>query len=167
MSLTAKQEAFAVSVAKGATGADAYRAAYDAKGMKPETLHKRVGDLLKHGGIAGRIEALRAPALRKAELSVERTLLEVGRVSGSDLRRLMHPDGRPKQPHEWDDDIAAAVSSVEYDKDTGQISKLKLWDKNAGLEKAMKHLGLFERDNTQQREHLVLKIETAAPVVRR
>jgi DNA-binding Lrp family transcriptional regulator len=74
--LTSKQEAFAVAVAKGATHADAYRASYDATGMSEKTLHKRVGELLKHGGITGRISALRAPALERAALDVERTVSE-------------------------------------------------------------------------------------------
>ena len=77
VALTAKQEAFAAAVAKGATGADAYRAAYDARNMRAETLHKRVGELLKHGGIAGRIAELRAPALRRHQVSAEKTTDEI------------------------------------------------------------------------------------------
>lgn len=178
MSLTAKQEAFAVAVAKGATGADAYRAAYDVGRMTSETLHKRVGELMKHGGIAGRIEALRAPALAKAGLSVERTLQEVGHISHVDPRRFYREDGTMKPPSEWDDAMAAAVSSVEAipvalapkaGESEGRIGynyKIKFWDKNAGLEKSMKHLGLFERDNAQGRDSLVLRIEAARPVTR-
>jgi phage terminase small subunit len=33
----------------------------------------------------------------------------------------------------------------------GQVKKVKLWDKNSALEKAMKHLGLFEKDNSQDK----------------
>jgi hypothetical protein len=77
VALTAKQEAFAAAVAKGTTGADAYRGAYDARNMRAETLHKRVGELLKHGGIAGRIAELRAPALRRHQVSADKTMDEI------------------------------------------------------------------------------------------
>jgi hypothetical protein len=33
-----------------------------------------------------------------------------------------------------------------------------LWDKYAALEKAMKHLGLYNRDNRQQSENLSLQV---------
>lgn len=75
--LTSKQEAFAVAVAKGSSASDAYRAAYDAGKMSPETLHKRASELQNHGGVAGRIAALRAPALEASSASVERTMREV------------------------------------------------------------------------------------------
>lgn len=168
MSLTAKQEAFAVAVAKGANASDAYRAAYDASRMSLETLHKRASELLKHGGVAGRIEALRAPALRKSELSVERTLQEVARLAYFDPRTLYRGDGQLKRPDEWDDDTAAGVASIEVleeyegkgdDRElVGFTKKLKLWDKNSAIEKAMKHLGLFERDNAQRGESLNLQV---------
>ena len=32
------------------------------------------------------------------------------------------------------------------------------WDKNRALEMAMKHLGLFERNNAQQRENLQIQV---------
>jgi hypothetical protein len=46
-------------------------------------------------------------------------------------------------PTEWDDDTAAAISHISA---TGPVP----FDKIAALEKAFKHLGLYERDNTQR-----------------
>jgi phage terminase small subunit len=43
----------------------------------------------------------------------DRVLLEIARLGFSDLRRLFHEDGRLKGPHEWDDDTAASISSIE------------------------------------------------------
>jgi hypothetical protein len=40
----------------------------------------------------------------------------------------------------------------------GYTKKLKLWDKNAALDKAAKHLGLYERDNAQLMRPVSLKI---------
>ena len=58
---------------------------------------------------------------------------------------------------ELDDDRAAMISAIEVDAD-GRLTRIRLWDKNAALEKAMKHLGLYNRDNTQRSENLSLQV---------
>jgi hypothetical protein len=40
----------------------------------------------------------------------------------------------------------------------GRTVKVKLWDKNRSLDMAFKHQGLYERDNTQKAENLVVKV---------
>lgn len=176
--LTKKQEAFAVAIAKGEKGADAYRAAAYGKGMAAKTVHEAASRLLRNGKVEARIEALRKPALRNTGLSVERTLLEVRRVSQVDPRRFYREDGSQKPPSEWDDDMAAAVSSCEAipvvlkaatsraKAVIGYTYKIKFWNKNAGLEQSMKHLGLFEKDNAQSRESLALIVKEAKKVAR-
>jgi phage terminase small subunit len=60
MRLTPKQEAFAQAVASGMTQADAYRSAYNADKMKPETIQNSAYKLMQDGDITARIEELRA-----------------------------------------------------------------------------------------------------------
>jgi phage terminase small subunit len=97
-------------------------------------------------------------------LAVERTLAELARVCFSDVRKLYNQDGSLKKVNELDADTAAAVASFEVeevelgDKVVRRTIKVKLWDKNAGLEKAMRHLGLNNRDNTQRSENLSLQV---------
>lgn len=75
MSLTPKQEKFARCITDGMTQADAYRAAYDASNMKPDTIHKRASELMLDGAVKGRIQELRAKLEEKAiwtrEMSVK------------------------------------------------------------------------------------------------
>lgn len=166
--LTKKQEAFAVAYAKSGNASDAYRQVYDAGNMTAESVHVAACRVLANAKVKLRIDGLKAPALARAQLSVERTLQEVARLAYFDPRTLYRDDGELKRPDEWDDDTAAAVASLEvseeYDgkgedrKLNGFTKKLKLWDKNAALEKAMKHLGLYERDNSQRAESLNLQI---------
>lgn len=166
--LTKKQEAFAVAIAKGEKHIDAYRSAYDAERMSPEAISVEASRLLARPNVSLRIDQLRGPALRKAEITVERTLQEIARLSYFDPRKLYRDDGELKRPDEWDDETAAGVASVEvleqFDgkgedrKLSGYTKKLKIWDKNAALEKAMKHLGLYERDNAQRAENLALQV---------
>ena len=55
--LTAKQKRFAEEIAKGETGASAYRKAYSAKG-KPNTQARTAHDLKRHPKISATIEAI-------------------------------------------------------------------------------------------------------------
>lgn len=62
--------------------------------------------------------------------------------------------------HELDDDTAATIAGVEVDEIKadgaviGHTVKVKTWDKNSALEKAMKYHGLYERDNEQKKDPL-------------
>ena len=77
MGLTPKQEKFCLVYLETGNASEAYRQAYDAQNMKPETVNKRASELLDNGEIAGRLEALRAPIIAKAQLTVEDLLREL------------------------------------------------------------------------------------------
>ena len=53
------------------TQAAAYREAYDAEGMKDETIWKRASELMADGEVAGRVEELRKPIIKKVQLTLE------------------------------------------------------------------------------------------------
>lgn len=184
MSLTAKQEAFALAVFKGASATEAYRVAYAPKRMADKTINEAACRLLKNGKVSARLAELRAPVVEAAQLTVERTLREVAGIVTNDPRRFFKSDGTIKAPLEWDDAMAAAVSSIKAipvlldappDEEQepqphggsltrkrkiqiGHTYEIKFWDKNAAIDKAMRHLGLFEKDNVQRKEDLVLQV---------
>jgi len=81
MKLTSKQEKFAQEIAVGKSGADAYRSAYNAGGMKAETIHKKASLLLKKGELRGRIEELRQPAVIAVGLTLENHLNRLEELS--------------------------------------------------------------------------------------
>ncbi|RDC59773.1 hypothetical protein HME9302_00968 [Alteripontixanthobacter maritimus] len=60
MTLTAKQEGFAQSIADGLTQADAYRANYSAGRMKADSIHVNASKLMADTKVAQRVEQLRA-----------------------------------------------------------------------------------------------------------
>lgn len=94
------------------------------------------------------------------ELTTERTLREIARLAYCDPRKFFYDNGAPKPIHELDDDSAAALAGMEVTEEyegsgqdrvfKGFTKKYKLADKNAALEKAMKHLGQYEQDNKQR-----------------
>lgn len=109
-------------------------------------------DLLTNTDIAAEIARLMAERSERVELQADRVLKEIGRILCADIRKIMHPNGRIKMPHELDDDTAAAISSFKLKAD-GEI-EYKFWDKNSALEKAMKHLGQYVLDNKQKTDPL-------------
>ena len=65
--LTAKQENFAQALASGLSNADSYRAAYDAKSMKDNTIHTEASKLANNPAIASRVrEILDGKAIRNS-----------------------------------------------------------------------------------------------------
>ena len=77
MALTIKQEKFAQLVVELGDKSKAYRGAYDAERMKPETVHKRSGELMANGAVAGRIDELRAEAAKAHRCTVESLLIKL------------------------------------------------------------------------------------------
>lgn len=170
--LTAKQEAFALAYVKLKNASAAYREVYGKGGMTAKTLNEAASRLLANGKVSARVAAFALKVEERAGLSIERTLREVARLSYFDPRKLYRDDGNVKRPDEWDDDTAAAVGGIDVSEEfegqgedrklVGYTKKFKIWDKNAALEKAMKHHGLYERDNAQRAESLELEVVLVA-----
>lgn len=167
--LTAKQEAFAAAVAQGKSYAEAYRTSFDASRMKATAIQKESNKLKNNPLVAGRIAELSAPAVEKVkevvEVDLPKLLFENARLGLSDIRRALTPEGAVRDPSEWDDDTAHAISGYEttvtqfFDKDgnvTGEkvIRKIKLWDKGTALDRLGRHFGMYEKDNAQRAANL-------------
>lgn len=158
----------AFAVAYTSNGRNGTQAAITA-GFPPKGAAVAASRMLKEPKIISHIEELTARAETITGLDADRTLREVARVAYSDPRKLYASDGTPRPITELDDDCAAVVAGVEVLEEfegrgedrklIGYTKKLKLWDKNAALEKAMKFHGLYEKDNSQRGESLAIKIE--------
>lgn len=152
MKLTAKQEAFCVAYMTADNASDAYRAAYNTSKMKMESVNRLAFSLLQDIKITSRIAELRAQCAEKAGVTVVEWLKESWRLSRSDVRNILHPDGKLKMLHELDDETAAAIASVKINA-AGDV-EYKFWDKNSALEKVGRHLGAFAKDNKQKTDPL-------------
>jgi len=141
-------------------------------GYKPGRAAEKAGQRLSQDvAVQQKIREGHEKAVSIAGLEVERTLLEIARVAYSDPRRLYDGRGRLLPVGELPDDVAAAIGSVEIEEEysgrgrkrslAGFLKKIKLWDKNAALEKAMKFHGLYREDNDQTRPVIVNSINYA------
>lgn len=77
MKLTAKQEAFCLAYLETGNASEAYRQAYNAENMKPETVNRKAKELLDHGKISARIEALQEEHRERHKITVDDLLAEL------------------------------------------------------------------------------------------
>lgn len=147
--LTTKQEAFCLAYLEAGNASEAYRRAYDAGRMKAETINRKAKALMDDGKIAARIGELRAAVAKRTVISEVRVIEETARIGLFDPARLFDEEGALLPIQKMPEDVRAAIASIEFD-DAGRVKKVKAWDKNSALEKIMRHLGSFERDNRQR-----------------
>jgi hypothetical protein len=98
-----------------------------------------------------------APRFQKHDITPDRVLLELARIAFGDPRKLFNADGSMKAIHEIGDEDAPMIASVEIKHFVGGksrgpkephqpahvMTKIRLWDKNAALDKLGRHLKLF------------------------
>ncbi len=83
-------------------------------------------------------------------MTSEAVLLQVSRMAFVDVRRLVDATGKPIPLHLLPADVTAAIQDVVIKNHGGvQTYKVRLCDRNSALDKLMKHLGLYEKDNRQ------------------
>lgn len=141
--LTLKQERACQEFIKTGNKTAAYRIAYDCTRRNASTVNRHAHLLFKRDKIVARMQQLMAPAAKKAQVSVQRLLTEVGRVAFFDPRKLLDADGKIKPLEDLDDETAAALS-IEVSESAGkQTRTLKSWDKNSAQDRLAKILRMF------------------------
>ena len=150
--LTARTELFAQLIAGGETHLDAYRKVYPkSAGASVLTLRPRSSRLAANPPVRARIASLQAAACARAGLTADGVLREIMNIAFSDLSNAFTENGVMKPVNEMDATTRAAIASWEITKDG---TKIKFWDKNAALDKLMKHLGQYAIDNKQRADPL-------------
>jgi hypothetical protein len=89
--LTPKQAKFAANLAEGMSQAEAYRNAYDAENMAPETIHSHASRMAARDKVRTRVDALIAERMRLLET---RGVSDRSKVVGL-LRQFAEDDARP------------------------------------------------------------------------
>ncbi|WP_083509462.1 terminase small subunit [Hyphomicrobium sulfonivorans] len=176
--LTVKQAAFVQAYIETGNASEAYRRAYDAKGMKSATVNRKAFELLENGKIAARIAHLQAKTAEKHEITKDRIVAELAKIAFADIRQAVKWGSTPLDttsenaspnglniypvalvPSELiADDIAAAVSEVSL---TQSGVKIRMYDKKSALVDLAKMLGFM----VEKHEHTGKDGEKLAPTV--
>jgi Terminase small subunit len=123
-------------------------AAAIAIGANPRSAHSTGYHLLKKARESGLLAKEARKVAENVELTTEGALRQVARILHADPARLFDEHGNAIPIHLLDENTRAAIASFEYD-EYGR-PKVKFWSKVEAANIAMKHFGLFERDNRQQ-----------------
>lgn len=70
--MTPKQEAFALKYVETGCASTAYRAAYDAQGMKDSVVHVKASELLKNGKVTVRVAEIQARHQERHDITVDK-----------------------------------------------------------------------------------------------
>ena len=125
-------------------------------GYSEKTAEQQGFQLLKKTSVSKAVTEAQKRRSDRTEVTADMVVKELARIGFSDLRNMLTPNGSLLDPQDWDDDTAAAISSIEVVTNTGEggkdedgrkivehTHKIKVWDKNSALEKLAKHLGMF------------------------
>lgn len=135
-----------------ANGENATQAAIQA-GFSPRSAHTSAYRMLRKAEVVDAIAKRRAELANRYKLTTDAVLAECARIVYSDPRRLFDEAGRLRAVKDLEPEVAATVASIEIKDARGDepaTTKVRLWDKNAAIDKAMRYLGLYEADNRQR-----------------
>lgn len=134
--------------------------------------------LLDKPSIVARIKSYLTRRRNKLEVTGERIMEELACIGFCDIRQLFDEKGGVKPPHQWPDELAAAISSMDVEerrKANGDIVykyRVRMNSKVSALEMLGRHLGMFidqiQMEHTGSVEFLaglVEKIESQKPVI--
>ncbi len=124
-----------------------------------------------HGGAAPQVQRAARRRLGLADITPERTLLEMARIAYSDVASFFNKDGSLKKPTELGEDQRRALASYEVvignvsggDGKQDTIHKVKLWDKPKTLEMIAKYFKMF--DDTQERTPIEIHVTWGSPEI--
>jgi phage terminase small subunit len=120
-------------------------------GYNPKTAESQASRMLRDVKVQEYINSLRERLKKKLEITQERVLQELARISFSDIRKYYNEDGSLKSITELDDDSAAALAGVEADelyegfgeerRQIGFTKKIKRFDKISAIANINKMMG--------------------------
>lgn len=168
----------------GNNASAAYRAAFETTGISDDAIRARASYLLTKSHVAAAVEAGKAKlaeavqagmddaaqqvrkALAVGGISLERTLLELARMGYANLGDMVNEDWSLKHRSELSEDDVRGLAGVEITTSTDEGGtetkrvKVKL-DKLGSLDKLMRHLGGYEKDNEQVGKSIALAFQVS------
>lgn len=161
--LTQPEQRFVLHYTTGETLGNA-QAALLAAGYSPTSIKGKPYELLARPNVAKAVaEAqarVRATAEEEAGVTLGQVVARIAQVAMFDARTMFTESGGLKPPKEWSDAAAAALSGIEVTELTvgkgpdaqpiGELKKVKWIQCTVALEMLMKHLGGYEKDNSQK-----------------
>lgn len=167
--LTPLEEAFCWAYLDTHNLADAYYLARPESKVARSKASGYGSQLYAKPHVRERMRDIRMPALERAGITLDRTLLELKRLAYMDPRKLFkRVKGQMvlKEVDELDADTAAALSSIDLKgagEDIGKIVGVTFKQKAQAIDMLMKHFGGYEKDNHQRGDNLKVQVLLVQP----
>ncbi len=144
-------------------------------GYAENSANEQGSQILVNLSIQKYISELKALRSERCQITQDEVLNELRKIALSDIRNYYNELGQILSPHELSDKAAASIQGIdvdeikEYDRDQGQMKvigvskKIRLHDKIKALDLLGRHLGVFEKDNSQRRDILTVVTGISPP----
>lgn len=125
-------------------------------GFSPKTAYSQGSRLLKNVEISTAIANRQQQLAEKYRLTTDDVIRSISQELHFDPAKIYNADGSLKSVLEMDEDTRMALTAIECEEIGGGdtpvtiVRKFKWAAKHQAREQAMKHLGMFEKDNQQK-----------------
>lgn len=160
MALTKKKEAYCQAYMESGDKSAAYRQAYDADAMNKNTVNTRAWELHKESEVTARIEELQSELRERNKVKIDDVLSVLSDMIKFDISELYDENDNLKSIHDIPKQHRQMISSLKVFEEfqgsgmqrelIGYTKEVKTLNKLDVIEKFMKHLGGYEKDNNQK-----------------
>jgi len=128
-------------------------------GYSYKTARTIAANLLAHVNIQRHISIKREQMAADAGVTQERVINEYARIAFLDPSALFDDDGKLIPLHKLPKNVVAAIAGMDHvisrigsgdDSEIEHTKKIKICDKLKALDSLSRHLGIFEKDNSQK-----------------
>lgn len=159
MGLTQKQENFCQAYVRLGDKSAAYREAYDTSKMSAETVNNSAYKLFDNGEITARVKELQEEAKTRNDVSIDEVVKTLASMLRFDIADMYDENGNLKNIHDIPKEARLMIQELNSeelytsgrDRELlGFSKKIKTYSKTDAIEKLMRHLGGYEKDNSQK-----------------
>ncbi|WP_395045934.1 terminase small subunit [Flavobacterium sp.] len=162
MALTEKQEAFCQAYIELGDKSKAYRHAYDADSMNSNSVAVAGNEAFKNPNVSLRIEELQNEIRERNKVKIDDVLSVLADMIRFDISELYDENDNLKSIHDIPKSHRQMISSLKTDhlyggkEIIGETKEVKTLNKLDVIEKFMKHLGAYEKDNGQKQTNITV-----------
>lgn len=167
--LTEKQEKFCQAYITFGNKSEAYRVAYDADAMNTNSVRVAAHEVYNVPNVSLRIEQLQKEIRERNKIKIDDVLGILSDMINFDIAEIYDDEGRlkpikdiPKPHREMINSVKVYEDCINIDgqrEKIGETKEVKLLNKLDVIEKFMKHLGAYEKDNVQKNSNIHVSVD--------
>ncbi|AWG26006.1 terminase small subunit [Flavobacterium kingsejongi] len=164
--LTIKQENYCQAYVRLGNKSVAYREAYSASKMKPETVNRAAFELHENPNITARIKEIQHDLYKRNQMSIDECISILSDIARFDIVDIYDESGNLKKIQEIPKSARNSIEQIESfeefegrgieRKSTGINRKIKTSDKQAAIDKLIRYMGGYNKDNEQKQTNITL-----------